>query len=347
MWMMQKKTEKLYLQVMQHIREDIAARRPDYLDSERSLEEKLNMSRTTIRRACRELEREKLITPIHGKGYMVNYPGAPAGRIRGRFGLIGNPVIGEYETRVQNALIGYLYRSGLRPQVAVCDPCFEEPHEKIAAMLSECDGVFIGSGLGKIRKTGYLERNLHRLVGIPYQPSELGCAYVMPDLEEGFYGMTSHLIRMGHRRIALLASSPERLAGYRRAFRRHRRKIAPELMVPCGGFRHEGYRVMGELLASGKEFTAALCQNDPCALGVMERCFKEGIRVPEQLSIAGADNVLSSELYPIPLATVGIDIDKMCRNALELLMRSIRRETPAENRLLPPTLIFRESIKEL
>ncbi len=344
---MQEKIEKLYLQVMQHIREDIAARRPEYLDSERTLQDKLNMSRTTIRRACRELEREKLITPIHGKGYMVNYPGDIAGKIRGRFGLIAHPVIGEYETRVQNALIGYLYRSGLRPLMVVCDPCFEPPHEKIAVMLSECDGVFIGSGLGKIQKTGYLEQNLHRLVGIPYRLPGLDCSYIMPDLEEGFYEMTSHLIRMGHRRIALLASSSERRDGYCRAFRRHRRKVAPELMVPCGGYRHEGYRVMGELLASGREFTAVICQNDPCALGVIERCFKEGIRVPDQLSVAGADNVLSSELYPVPLTTVGIDIDKICREALELLMRCIRGGAPAGNRFLSPNLVFRESIKEL
>lgn len=344
---MQKKMEKLYLQVMQYIREDIAERRPDYLESERVLQDRLKMSRTTIRRAFRELEWEKLIIPIHGKGYMVNYPGAPAGRISGRFGLIANPVIGEYEIRVQNALIGYLYRSGLRPQVAVCDPHFEPPHERLAALLSECDGVFISGGLGGIRKTRYLEQNLHRLVGIPYRVTELDCAYVMPDLEDGFYDITSLLIRTGHRRIALLANSEERYEGYRRAFSRYRRKTVPELMLSCGGFRHDGYRVMGELLASGVEFSAVVCQNDPCALGVMERCFKEGIRVPEQVSIVGADNVLSSELYPVPLTTVGIDIDKMCREALELLMAGIRGGKPAKSRFLPSNLIIRESIKEL
>ncbi len=348
LWMATKNSDKLYLQIMQHIREDIAERRPDYLDSERVLQDKLKVSRTTIRRAFRELEREKLIIPIHGKGYMVNYPGASSGQILGKIGIISNPAVGEYETQVQNALIGYLYRSGLRPLVAVCNPDFEQPDEKTASLLSECDGVIIGSGLYHFKKTKFLKQNLHRLLGLPYPVPALGCASVTPDLTNGFYEITSLLLKMGHRRIALLTSGgDERCLGYERAFKRHRRKLIPELIVPCRGYRHEGYRAFGEVLAAGLQCTAVVCQNDPCALGVMERCFKEGIRVPDQISICGADNVLSSELYPVPLTTVGIDIEKMCRIALELLMEGIRSGRAAEPKILQSTLIVRESIKEL
>ncbi len=69
--------------------------------------------------------------------------------------------------------------------------------------------------------------------------------------------------------------------------------------------------------------------------------------MPGQVSITGADNVLSSELYPVPLTTVGIDVDKMCREALELLMAGIRGGKPAKPRFLPSNLMIRESIKEL
>jgi DNA-binding LacI/PurR family transcriptional regulator len=104
---------------------------------------------------------------------------------------------------------------------------------------------------------------------------------------------------------------------------------------------------MGELLKYRGEFTAVICQNDSAALGAMERCFLEGVKVPEEISIVGFDNINDARFFPVPLTTAGIELGAMAKKALNMLLEGLRTGKSQPAVKLKPELIIRSSVRNL
>ncbi|MEV7520167.1 LacI family DNA-binding transcriptional regulator [Streptomyces sp. NPDC091371] len=131
-------------------------------------------------------------------------------------------------------------------------------------------------------------------------PAGLPVATVMFDDRGGAFRLAEHLLSLGHRRIAYIAGPPglsttrERLAGHHAALVRHDPGLAEtcaELTVHAGFERAAGYDATRELLRRGARFTAVAAANDTVATGVAAALREAGIRIPEDVSVAGFDDL--------------------------------------------------------
>ena len=143
---------------------------------------------------------------------------------------------------------------------------------------------------------------------------------------------TEHLLDLGHRRIALLAgradlqSAELREQGYRKALAAAGGpRIDP--LVRIGGYDAGLSRLAAhELLSGPQRPSAVFAANDITAIATIEVALALGLRVPEDLSVVGFDNIPESALCTPPLTTVNQPIRTMGEHAVEMLMRLIQAQ---------------------
>lgn len=170
-----------------------------------------------------------------------------------------------------------------------------------------------------------------------------GAVNIETDEETGAFQMVEHLIEHGHRRIMHIAGPEEflgaarRLAGYRKALRKHRIKFDPELVVHSMFDSDHGYQGMKAWLKAhaGEAMPHAIfCANDGIAIGAMQALAEWGLRVPEDLSVAGFDDTLASRACVPQLTTVRQPLVEMGRKAAEILLTQIGT---VKDGVLPPS----------
>lgn len=165
----------------------------------------------------------------------------------------------------------------------------------------------------------------------------------------GGFVATEHLLSLGHRRIAAIGgqsykATRARLAGYRAALREA--DIAPDpLLVRPGNFRPEaGYEAAGGLLRLPEPPTAIFAGNDLQAMGVYRALYKSGLRVPDDVSVVGFDDVPLAALLTPALTTVRQPVREMGALATRMLLRVIAGESLKNPRVeLATSLVVRES----
>lgn len=168
----------------------------------------------------------------------------------------------------------------------------------------------------------------------------------------GGVAATEHLIRLGHRRIGFLAGRPDlesarlREQGYRRALRTAGIEFDPDL-VRIGGYTSDRARgAARELLAPARRPTAIFAANDTSAIETIAVARALGLRVPEDLSVVGFDNVPESVLCDPPLTTVEQSIQRMGFEAVQILIKLIDDPArPPIQVVLPTKLVVRASTR--
>lgn len=181
--------------------------------------------------------------------------------------------------------------------------------------------------------------------------------WIDADFRGGADRMVGHLLDLGHRQVAHLTDNPtlrstqQRRFGYEDALRRAGIAPDPALIVHAGQLRHEGYAATELLLAGDREFTAIFCVNDLTAFGAIECLLRQGLRVPEDVSVTGYDDIYMSRYAAPPLTTVDIPWYEMGAAAVEQVIGAVDgsgsypvgREFPVELRLRATTAPVRES----
>jgi LacI family transcriptional regulator len=162
---------------------------------------------------------------------------------------------------------------------------------------------------------------------------------------------TEHLIGLGHRRIGFLGrpprdleSGPLREEGYRSALADAGIPADPALVRVADYDENDARTTVRELLSLPDRPTAVFAANDMSAIATMEVAASMGLRVPEDLSVVGFDNVPESVMSEPALTTVEQPIQMMGRLAVEILLEMLAGREPAQRHVrLPTRLIPRAS----
>jgi DNA-binding LacI/PurR family transcriptional regulator len=147
---------------------------------------------------------------------------------------------------------------------------------------------------------------------------------------------TRHLAELGHRRIAMISgpdhvlSCRARLDGYRAAMEAAGLPIDPELVVRTGLTREDGCAAARALLARPQRPTAVFAANDPQALGVYQATRELGLRIPDDLSVVGFDDLPMVAWVDPPMTTVHQPLMEMAVAATELALALGRGEQPSQ-----------------
>jgi len=173
---------------------------------------------------------------------------------------------------------------------------------------------------------------------------------VVVDNERGARDAVDHLIGLGHQRIgfingpATIATSAERLAGYRHALKKHGIDADPDLIRRGRPTRDAGKTLTDELLRLDRPPSALFAANNQLALGVMESIHMHKLHVPDDVAVATFDDAPWAKLLDPPLTAVRQPSYEMGRRAAELLFDRIASPgRPAALVVLQPKLIVRAS----
>jgi DNA-binding LacI/PurR family transcriptional regulator len=167
-----------------------------------------------------------------------------------------------------------------------------------------------------------------------------------------------YLIDSGHKKIVHFAGPPqsshtqERIEGFRHAFSESPLVFNKDMIVSIGS-RHEesfGNTMKYFQNRTRQDYpTAIVCFNDQQALAVMTALKELNIRVPDDISIIGNDDIYYAKIYPLPLTTIRAPQHEIGKKAAEILIRNIESSTllPTERIVLETEFIIRESSKVL
>lgn len=211
------------------------------------------------------------------------------------------------------------------------------------------DGLIIVLPLATSLSPGRFGANRVPTVHVDLQ-YEMDVFGVTVDNCRGAYLATEHLIRLGHRRIGVIAGRRDipvgqmRLDGYQAALRDYDIPFDPALIAP-GDFTFESGIVGAErLLALDRPPTAIFACDDPMAIGALQVAVRHGLSVPQDLSIVGFDDTPESARCWPPLTTIHQPLKEMGELAADIVCRLIDGETVAQPRpTLPANLIVRAS----
>jgi LacI family transcriptional regulator len=176
--------------------------------------------------------------------------------------------------------------------------------------------------------------------------------YVGADNLTAIGDAVAELARLGHRRVGFIrgpaesSTAAERLDGFRQAIKRHSIDPDPALIHDGDYSVESGYRATLDFLSRGSPPTAIIASNDMNALGVLDAASARGMKVPEQLSVIGYDNVIFAGFARISLTTIDLPKREMGAAAAALLMKKIKtkRKTFPQTIIFPTRLVLRGSI---
>jgi DNA-binding LacI/PurR family transcriptional regulator len=215
-----------------------------------------------------------------------------------------------------------------------------------------------------INLLGDLEKSRIPTAMIGYELQTDSMSSVTVDNEVGGYLALEHLHALGHRKIAFirgpkaLTDSSPRWRGIRNFARFAKLEIDPRLIAdlpesrdPTSSFE-AGQKLSEDFIRQKRPFTALLAFDDMSAFGAIRALTRAGIRVPDQCSVIGFDDVATSALYTPSLTTVRQPMEAMGASAVEIVVDGInavleKREVGAAHRKVGPELVVRESTRSL
>lgn len=173
------------------------------------------------------------------------------------------------------------------------------------------------------------------------------CIYLNNEL--GGYMATRHLIDLGHRDIAYISGPSkkhdaiERLEGHKRALAEVGVSFDPALCFEGDYKEDSGVEGMTYLFGQDKKFTAVVCANDQMVSGAISVCLERGMKIPQDLSFVGYDNIPFARYVSPKLTTVNNPIHEMGKMAALWLLKNLYKHDLEVENVFEPELVVRNS----
>lgn len=170
----------------------------------------------------------------------------------------------------------------------------------------------------------------------------------------GGYIATKYLIDNGHKDIAIISgeltktTAITRYQGFEKAMQEANLAINPNWIMEGFFEPEDGYECMNKILVQDKLPTAVFCCNDIMALGAISAIGEKGLKVPDDISVIGYDNIHASRFFSPPLTTIHQSKSRLGVQAINLLFKRIS-EKGKEHEIIEiyPELVIRKSVKTL
>jgi DNA-binding LacI/PurR family transcriptional regulator len=301
------------------------------IPSQREISKKLSVTRTSVRKAVELLEK---------KGMLECRPS------------IGTVVMRKYEKK---ELIGYLVTNLEDPfhleMIRSMDGILSRNNAGLVVAEGYDSNRLIGMGITKIIKAGQIhEEDLPDSIDMVYigkESSQIGCVYV--DDMKGMSLVYDHLTELGHSQIIYISARIEsvqqtdiRFENLRSLCLPQQRRYLEEFSFIIDSYSDAAFKdILNKIINLEKRPTALVCSSDWLAIKLIQEALKIGIRVPDDFSITGFDNIYWSNTIGIPLTTVAYPIAEAAESAVNILLSSKSKE--AVKVKCTPQLIVRKS----
>ena len=276
-----------------------------------------------------EETRKRILAAVRRLRYMPN--GAARSLITRRTETLGAllpDLYGEFFSELIRGIDIAARARGLHLLVSSSHGNADEAAVALRAMRGKVDGLLV---MSPYANADFLERNLPPavptvLINTPHAPAD--CMTLGMDNQAGAYAMVEHLVGLGHRRIAFIAGPEDnfdarsRREGYVEAMR----TLLPDqpLQILEGAFTDSSGHRAGQLLAKmTPRPDAVFAANDMTAIGCLSALHEAGLRVPEDIALAGFDDIPLARYITPTLSTVRVHIAELGEKAIEHLTQMI------------------------
>ena len=201
-------------------------------------------------------------------------------------------------------------------------------------------------------------KNRIPVVVIGRESNHKGISSVSVDNEMGARLAIAHLFELGHRRIAFIrgpkqvVDSARRWTGISEFAEEHGLKLEPGLITELrdtASSSEAGFKAMMDLVRGGARFTAVMAFDDMTAFGAIRALTQVGVRVPEQCSVVGFDDVAAAAFYNPPLTTVRQSMEQLGNIGATIFLRGTQHQQGEGTTIQPvrrkvePVLVVRAS----
>jgi len=326
----------------------------------KDIAERVGVSLMTVSKALRD---EHDVSPatkarIKAMALQMGYvPDSSAQGLRTRttrlFGVLVSALSSPIFSRVVLAIEERAHEMGYEVLVAQTLDLAEREETCLRRFLARrVDGLFVVPAYGLARDgriyKELLARNIPTVVMGHTAPFCQGFVNVEADDLLASYFATRHLMKLGHKKIAFLTGPPgtpwtsERFEGYRRALREDGLDVDDRLVFQAGRTIEDGAKAALQFINEAADATAIQTVNDMVAIGCIEALLKQGLRVPQDISVVGFGNILLSQHFRVPLTTCRQPKYRLGAAAADAMQQLLKGKRPDSKRL-PAELIVRDS----
>lgn len=194
-----------------------------------------------------------------------------------------------------------------------------------------------------------LEQQHFPWVVLGYPVGIIPCHSIHADDFQGAQSMTNHLIKLGHKRIGIISADPrpigfeERLRGHKQILAYYSLPFEENLLVYGDMTIESGYQAAAQLLQREGRPTAIFALNDRMALGAMQWVQEHQLRIPQDVSVVGFDDIPTANLSNPRLTTVRQPSIQIGYEAVKLLFQLIKGEKPPIRMVIAAELVVRTS----